>query len=67
MLHLTCSRCGLRIASGARYAVQDNCPRCLARTGVEVPLMGGPRFSRPAAEADEGLPAARLRVAPEEA
>jgi hypothetical protein len=46
---MSCSRCGLRIYSAARYSTRDDCPRCL-RKGIVVELSPSSLFlaKRPA-------------------
>jgi hypothetical protein len=38
MRHLECPRCGLSIEQRTVRAAFENCPRCLGRDGVEIPL-----------------------------
>lgn len=38
MLALHCGRCGLRITVQAPFLTLENCPRCLARSAIVVPM-----------------------------
>jgi hypothetical protein len=38
MSYMNCSRCGLSVQLRASYLLLERCPRCLARTGVSVPM-----------------------------
>lgn len=42
MSYLHCPRCRLAINSRAHYLTLTNCPRCLARAAIAVPLFSSP-------------------------
>jgi len=45
MSYLHCPRCRLVITQRALYLTLTNCPRCLARTAIAVPLFATPLTS----------------------
>lgn len=49
MAYMNCPRCGLTVRLQAAFLALERCPRCLARTGLSVPmqLSEGPRRQRP--------------------
>jgi hypothetical protein len=53
MTYLHCPRCRLAIRQRAEFLTLANCPRCLARTAIAVPLFSSPldafELRRPAA------------------
>ncbi len=45
MSYLHCPRCRLVVTQRAYYLTLTNCPRCLARTAIAVPLFASPLTS----------------------
>jgi hypothetical protein len=62
MTYLNCPRCNLAIRVRADYLAPRNCPRCIARHHVPVPMYSAPQPARLATggllgPAPEGEPA----------
>jgi hypothetical protein len=59
-----CERCGIRFSSGALSGKRD-CPRCMARDGVRVPLWWEPAVAHVPAATLAAVRAAPDRPRPE--
>lgn len=59
-----CERCGIRFSSGALSGKRD-CPRCMARDGVRVPLWWEPAVAHIPTATHAAMHAARRLPRPE--
>jgi hypothetical protein len=50
MTFQNCPRCGLSIRLRADYLAPRNCPRCIARERMAIPMYGTPHPARLAAD-----------------
>ncbi len=56
MSYMNCPRCGLSIRLRASYLTLERCPRCLARSGLAVPMQLSPNRWSPAGGASVRAP-----------
>ena len=61
MTYLHCPRCRLAIRRRAEFLSLDNCPRCLARTAIAVPLFASPLSARDLRANDRAITTAAVR------
>lgn len=56
MSYMNCPRCGLSIRLRASYLTLERCPRCLARSGLAIPMQLLPNRRSSTGGASVGAP-----------